>query len=117
MRCQIKEIVKMSDLYFNEESDYSEENTSDNEDFPSTILQSVQFEPEQKKTCAAVELLVQMRTLQKRSKRNRLSLLQKGGRNVYCCSKNPEERWKHLAIQLLCELPDYYSHVLALSTQ
>ena len=35
----------MSDLYFNEESDYSEENTSDNEDFRSTILH---FEPEQK---------------------------------------------------------------------
>ena len=51
MRCQIKEIMKMSDLYFNEESDYSEENTSDNEDFRSTILQPVQFEPEQKKTC------------------------------------------------------------------
>ena len=38
----------MSDLCFNEESD-SEENTSDNEDFRSTILQSFQFEPEQKK--------------------------------------------------------------------
>ena len=40
----------MSDLYFNEESDCYEENTSDNEDFYSTILQSSQFEPEQKKT-------------------------------------------------------------------
>ena len=29
----------VSDLYFNEESDYSEENTSDNEDFHSTIIQ------------------------------------------------------------------------------
>ena len=28
----------MPDLYFNEESDYSEENTSDNEDFHSTIF-------------------------------------------------------------------------------
>ena len=28
----------MPDLYFNEESDYSEENTSDNEDFRSRIL-------------------------------------------------------------------------------
>ena len=35
----------------NEESDYSEENTSDDEDFRSTILQPFQFEPEQKKTC------------------------------------------------------------------
>ena len=41
----------MFDLYFNEESDYSEENTSGNEDFCSTILQPFQFEPEKKKTC------------------------------------------------------------------
>ena len=41
----------MSDLYFNEESDYSEENTSENEDFRFSILQPFQFEPEQKKTC------------------------------------------------------------------
>ena len=34
-----------------EESDYSEENTSDNENFRFTILQPFQFESEQKKTC------------------------------------------------------------------
>ena len=39
----------MLDLYFNEQSDYSEENTSDNEDFQSTILQPFQDGPEQKK--------------------------------------------------------------------
>ena len=39
----------MSDLYLNEESDYSEENTSDNEDFRSAIFQPFQFEPKQKK--------------------------------------------------------------------
>ena len=39
----------MSHLYFNEESDYSEENTSDNEGFCSAILQQFQFESEQKK--------------------------------------------------------------------
>ena len=39
----------MSDLYFNEESGYSEENISEIEDFRSTILQPFQFEPEQKK--------------------------------------------------------------------
>ena len=39
----------MWDLYFNIESDYSEENTSDKGDFCSTILQLFQFEPEQKK--------------------------------------------------------------------
>ena len=33
----VKEILK---IYFNEEGDYSEENTSGNEDFRSTILQS-----------------------------------------------------------------------------
>ena len=39
----------MSDLYFIEESDYSDKNTSNNEDFCSTILQPFQFEPEQEK--------------------------------------------------------------------
>ena len=34
----------MSDLYFNEETDYSKENTSENEDINSTILQLLQFE-------------------------------------------------------------------------
>ena len=42
---------KMSYLFFNEESDYSKENISGNEDLRSTISQSFQFEPEQKKTC------------------------------------------------------------------
>ena len=40
---------KISDSYFNEESDYSKENTSDNLDFHSTILQTFQFEFQQKK--------------------------------------------------------------------
>ena len=40
----------MSDLYFNEEGDYSRENASDNENL-FTILQPSQFEPEQKKMC------------------------------------------------------------------
>ena len=39
----------MSDLYYNEESYYSKENTCISEGFPSTILQLLQFEPEQKK--------------------------------------------------------------------
>ena len=39
----------MSDLYFNEECYYSEENVSDNEDFCSTILEPFQFDNEQKK--------------------------------------------------------------------
>ena len=37
------------DLYFNEESHYSEENTSDIEGCHSVILQPFQFEPDQKK--------------------------------------------------------------------
>ena len=41
----------MSDLYFNEESDYSEEKTSENDDIRSTILQPFLFEPAQNKTC------------------------------------------------------------------
>ena len=39
----------ISDLYFDEESDCSEENTSDNKDFRSTILQPLQFEPKHEK--------------------------------------------------------------------
>ena len=46
----VKEILKvMSDLYFNEESDYSGEDTCDNKVFRFTIFQPFQFEPEQKK--------------------------------------------------------------------
>ena len=37
----------VSDSYFNEEIGYSEENTSDNEDFRSTVLQPLRFEPEE----------------------------------------------------------------------
>ena len=40
----------MSDSYFNNESDYSEENASDSEDFHSNYLQPFQFESEKKKS-------------------------------------------------------------------
>ena len=40
----------MSDSYFNKESNYSEENASDSEDFHSTYLQTFQFEPEKEKS-------------------------------------------------------------------
>ena len=63
---------------FNEESDYSEENASDNENLRSTIFQPFQFEPEQKRTCGNEShekknktYCRQIRGLQKRSKRNR----------------------------------------------
>ena len=39
----------MSHLHFNKESDYSVENTSDNEGFGPSILQPFQFTPEQEK--------------------------------------------------------------------
>ena len=45
----------MSDLNFTEESACSEENTSDNEDFPTSIFQPFQFEPEQKKCVVMIE--------------------------------------------------------------
>ena len=38
----------LSDLYYNEQRDCSVENTSDNEEFHSNILQPFQFEPELK---------------------------------------------------------------------
>ena len=40
----------MSDSYFNDESNCSEENASDSEDFRSTYLQPFQFEPEKEKS-------------------------------------------------------------------
>ena len=39
-----------SHLYFSEKSDYSEDNTSDNENFRFTILQPFQIEPKHQKT-------------------------------------------------------------------
>ena len=41
----------LSDLYFNGESDYSEENTYYIKVFRSTILHPFEFEPDQKKKC------------------------------------------------------------------
>ena len=49
----------MSDFYFNKENDYSEENTSDDEDFGSPILHIFQSDPGQKKR-------VVMRTMRKK---------------------------------------------------
>ena len=47
----MKEILKIQyvTFLFNEENDYSEENTCDNEEFYFTIFQPSQFVPEQKK--------------------------------------------------------------------
>ena len=38
-------------MYFNEESDYSEENINGNVVFRATVLQPFYFEPEKEKTC------------------------------------------------------------------
>ena len=46
----VKEILRI-DLNFNKEVDYSEENANGSKDFPSTIHEPFQFEPEQKKIC------------------------------------------------------------------
>ena len=81
----------MSQLYFNEESDYSKENTCHNEDFCTTILHhrkilnifTLQLLIYYIQYWNRKSQLVQMRTLQKRSERNRLSLLQRDGCNAY----------------------------------
>ena len=52
------------DLYFNEESDYSEENTSDTEHFRSTILQPYQFESKKRVLMRAVRKKLNLFTLQ-----------------------------------------------------
>ena len=54
----------MSDLYFNEEHDHSDENRSENEDFHSTILQPFLFEPEQKKRVVMRDMTKNIFTLQ-----------------------------------------------------
>ena len=59
-------IGRFSNLHictFSEASDYSEENTTDNEDFHSTALQPFQFEPEQKKTCSNERVKKHLMTL------------------------------------------------------
>ena len=58
LKMRWKKILKIR-CTFNEESGYSEENTSDNEAFCCTIFQPFQFEPEQEKK------LVVMRTMRK----------------------------------------------------
>ena len=54
----------MSELHFNKESDYSEKNTSDNENFRSTILQPFQFEPENQKNTCGMRKKLNILTLQ-----------------------------------------------------
>ena len=73
----------MSHLYFNKESNYSEENTCDNEVFLSTILQhrkklnifTLQLPIYYIQFLNRKSRFVQMQTLQKRNERNKLSLL------------------------------------------
>ena len=73
----------MEHLYFNEESDYSEENTCENEVFRSAIIHHRKklniFTPQLViyfiQYCYRKSQLVQMWTLQIQSERNRLPLL------------------------------------------
>ena len=76
----------MPHLYFHEKSDYSEENTCDNEVFRTTILHhgkklnifTLQFPFYYIQYQNRKSRLVQMRTLQKHSEKNRLSLCRCG---------------------------------------
>ena len=47
----------MSDLHFNEESDYSKQKACDHEVFCSIIFQPFQFGPEQKKKCVVMRAM------------------------------------------------------------
>ena len=57
----------MSDLYFNEESDYSAQNTSVNENFRSTSLHLFQFAPEQENRKRRVLMRALIKKIQKAS--------------------------------------------------
>ena len=110
----------MSHLYFNEESDYSEENTCDNEVFCTTILHhrrkvniftlqlSIYYIQYQNRKSR----LVQIRTLQKLSEINRLSLL-RGGCNTYIDAIKIQERERSISQSSFYR---HYLHVLTLST-
>ena len=63
----------MSDLYFDEANDYSEQNTCNNEDLRSTILQPFQFEPEQKKRVVMRVMRKKLQKLFKDTLENRCS--------------------------------------------
>ena len=57
---------------------------------------------------------MQMLTLQKRSNRNRLPLLKRGGCDAYFLVKIPEHGESISPSSFYGHLPDCYSHVLAL---
>ena len=130
----------MSDLYFNEASDYSEENTNGNENFCSTILQPFQFEPEQKKTCGNESH--EKETKHIHASAANLLHIRKGNLDqckyghckneareidCLCCreldailntsAKIPEHKGNISPCSFYGHPPDYQSHVLALSTK
>ena len=82
----------MSDLYFNEEIDYTEENTSNHEDFRSTILQPFQFSLNRKKNrvvMRAIRKKLNIFTLQLPiyyilEQEILISASARGGCNAYC---------------------------------
>ena len=105
----------MSDLLFNEESYYSEETKSENEDLHSANFQPFQFEHKQKKKCGnenhqedtkhihalVADLLHNRIGNLDWCLENSLSLLSRGGCNAYFLDENLGAQGKHLAIQLL----------------
>ena len=131
---------KPTQIKVNEERDYSEVNTSYNKDFYSTILQSFQFEPEQIKICgneshqkqtnhihsSPADLLhVRIRNLD-RCKCVHCKI-EARGIDCLCCrevvamliasTKIPEQQGIIPPSSFYGQLPDYWPHVLALSTQ
>ena len=94
----------MLDLYFNEESDYSEANTCDNEVFLPTILQPFQFESEQKKTCGNA-------SHEKESKYIHASSADLLHVRIGNLDWSVRKASNHPAFMDIC--PDYWSHVLA----
>ena len=92
----------MHNLYFNLERVNSEENASDIEGFPSTILHPFQFEPEQKKTCGN-------ESYEKEAKPNQASAadsVRSSRQEVFCkigvLRNFPKFTGKHLCQSLFC---------------
>ena len=131
--------IAISDLYFSEKSDYSEENISDNENFRSTILQPFQFEPEQKKfvvmrarrkklniftfSCRSITYqnrksrLAQIRTLKSYVREIDCPCCREVDALLIASAKILQRKGSILPSNFYGQLPDYQSQVLALSTQ
>ena len=128
----------VSDLYFNEENGYSEENTSGNEGFCSITLQPFLFDAEQKKECgnarhdketqhihASAANLLHIRIgnldwykcLHCKNEAREIDCLccRKVDAMLISSVKIPEREWNVSPSSVYGQLPNYYSHVFALS--